>query len=266
MKATKHDLKHIDHELIQLKEAIQENLRHCKEANQAKLHHARMVGKDLIKAKKLFSTNRGNWTIWLRNNFALSQATARVYMRVAREWNHPDVIEHRNDGMAPMSIQSFLDIVTSKSKSREVDDLSGDPENNPFVVDPPEIKEAKLRDWLNSLFRTSLRDLDLTELEFFEFYFNKLWETLQDELKDLICKALEYDPYDDSNQLRKEVAERIKQARLRRQSRLDNRKGQLTKKDASVPPLDCFNGGVENIGERGLSHSHDPEPYPDALR
>lgn len=235
MKPTRHELKHIDHELIQLKESIRENLRHCSKANEAKLHHARMVGKDLIKAKKLFSTRRGNWTMWLKDNFDLSGQTARVYMRVARQWNDPAVVAHRNNGMDPKSIKSFLKLVKNKC-GEEVDDLSGDLENNSFVVDPPEIKEAKLRDWLNSLFRTSLRDLDLTELEFLEFYFDKLWGTLRDQLKDKVCKALGHDPYGDSTQLHKEACERIKQAHLRKQSRADNRESQLTGKAASIPP------------------------------
>ncbi|WP_417398202.1 DUF3102 domain-containing protein [Gimesia chilikensis] len=234
MKPTRHELKHIDHELLQLKGSIQDNLWHCREANQAKLHHARLVGQDLIKAKKLVSTKRGKWTMWLKHNFDLSGQTARVYMRVAREWNHPDVIEHRNDGMDPKSIKSFLKLV--KDEHREVDDLSGDLENNQFVVDPPEMKVAQLHHWLNSLFRDWLRDLNLTELEVFEHHSDILLKTLRDQLKDKVCKALEYDPYGDSTKLHAKTVKRIKKARMRKQSRADNQESQHTGEAASIPP------------------------------
>lgn len=234
MKPTRHELKHIDHELIQLKESIQKNLWHCSEANQAKLHHARLAGNDLIKAKKLVSTKRGNWTMWLSHNFDLSEQTARVYMRVAREWNHPDVIELRNDGMDPTSIKSFLKLL--KDKHRKVEDLSGYLEDNPFVVDPPEMIITQLRDWLKSQFRTIIHNLDLTELEVFEHHSDKLLETLVDQLKDKVCKALGHDPYGDSAQFHAKTVKRIKKARMRKQSRADNRESQHTGDAASIPP------------------------------
>ena len=53
------------------------------QGNAAGQEHYRLAGQMLIEAKDQIS--HGGWTGWLTKNFDLSQSTARVYMRWARE-------------------------------------------------------------------------------------------------------------------------------------------------------------------------------------
>jgi hypothetical protein len=59
-------------------------------AARSSLEHALQVGNDLIKAKAL--CGHGQWLKWLEANAAMTDRTARRYMRIARHWDKSDTV------------------------------------------------------------------------------------------------------------------------------------------------------------------------------
>ncbi len=83
-----------DRKLRELAEQANQHLRESKMAWRGALEHAKQAGDALLEARRI-TGKYGKWGRWVRNNFDGSMETARVYMRIARNWNHPLVKKAR---------------------------------------------------------------------------------------------------------------------------------------------------------------------------
>src|SRR5262245_15386897 len=71
-------------QLSELVSLIKEDIRQAREAaERAGMPYYRAAGEKLLEAKAQLT--HGEWGPWLKRNFSLSDATARLYMRLARE-------------------------------------------------------------------------------------------------------------------------------------------------------------------------------------
>ena len=73
---------------------------------------AMMAGDLLIEAKA--QLNHGQWLPWLRDHCAISERTARLYMRLAR---HREKIENGN--VADLSVRGALEIIAVSKVSND---------------------------------------------------------------------------------------------------------------------------------------------------
>lgn len=149
------------------------------------LDKAREAGELLMEAKRRVPYKR--WTTFLRKHFVSSVETARVYMRVARKWNDPRIVDSKLGKMSPTSIKGFLDIVSNKPKS---------PDDQPTpVADVKAAEKDAMRQELRQSFGELLKRLDRTELKVLEEHFDDLADRLHGRLRELVCITLEFDYY-----------------------------------------------------------------------
>ncbi|WP_339731032.1 hypothetical protein [uncultured Gimesia sp.] len=159
----------------------------AKKAWRGALDHARQAGEALNEAKRI-NGGRGTWTQWLDKHFCeralASRETARVYMRIARQWNDPRLEDARARGLTKNSIQTVLKILRGE-KDRDY----------PKPTEQEWQKEEMIND-LRKQFAKKLKELDYQEIEIlsegFEYYF---WPKMYKDLRDTLCSILEYDYY-----------------------------------------------------------------------
>ncbi|MEQ8694277.1 MAG: hypothetical protein RIC85_02995 [Gammaproteobacteria bacterium] len=173
------------------------------------LDHARQAGEALNEAKRILG-RRGRWTKWLTKHFCeaalASKETARVYMRIAREWDR--VKDAWAEGITANSIAAVLRVLKNQKEAK------------------PTQKEWETHEATKDLrkqFADKLKTLDHQELtilaEMFEYC---SWPAMHKDLRDTVCKVLEFDYYyeyrDNYEQRRKkrddkhEVRSKIKHA------------------------------------------------------
>lgn len=89
------------------------------------LDHARASGEALIEAKG--QLEHGDWTPWLEENFEASARTARIYMRIARNWPELAAKRQRSAGLSIDAAISFL----SESRDEADGEATADAEDPP---------------------------------------------------------------------------------------------------------------------------------------
>jgi hypothetical protein len=92
----------------------------CGSLRKAMVDHARLAGAALVQLKTRHK--RGSWEDWLRNNFKGSLETARLYMRVARNWH---LIEEHGLDRGGITLEEFRWILSESPGSRP----GSEPEN-----------------------------------------------------------------------------------------------------------------------------------------
>lgn len=92
--------------LAELKECANKHHVSYMRSSQTMLQHAKHAGEALIEAKRRLG-HRRKWSRWRNANFDGSKETSCHYMRVAREWEQPEIVELRQNGQIK-SINSFL--------------------------------------------------------------------------------------------------------------------------------------------------------------
>jgi hypothetical protein len=137
------------------------------------LRHAEAAGSALCRARKLHR-KRGTWTPWLRENFKGSVETARIYMRVHRQWKTPEVREARKRGDIS-SLNTFLAFST-KAKAQAAEPLG------PEAKVPSD--DDMLRKDITELCRVRLRHCDPKLLEIICDNFYDLWDRLMKGAKE----------------------------------------------------------------------------------
>ncbi len=163
------------------------------------LDHARQCGEFLIKAKKL--VKHGQWQRWLRKNFSFSYETAADYMRVARYWNDPRMLEARQEGYNFTSIEGVLGFLREKrteEKTEGRDSRTNEPPTKPLADKQKKaaIAGCNLRDTFNHYLPSLTHDERLMFNEIFNPLETGWWEKVVDRLHHLVCCKLEYDPYE----------------------------------------------------------------------
>lgn len=91
-------------------------------ANSEALQHAKECGEALIilgKLRKKDNGEEGPTRIWFNRRFkgVFSYETSRNYIRVAKYWNDPRVIQARQNGLETDSIKKFLEVLRKKRLS-----------------------------------------------------------------------------------------------------------------------------------------------------
>lgn len=132
------------------------------------LRFAKRAGDALCEAKKL-QRKRGTWQTWLDDNFKGSRETARIYMRLAKNWNNPEIKKARKDG----TIQSLATFLSFTRKS----------ELGPTNPEGSVASEADvLRQEIREVIGKRLRYFDLTRLKAIDEHSNEIWGAAMDEL------------------------------------------------------------------------------------
>lgn len=161
------------------------------------LEHARQAGAALLEAKRLLG-HRRKWSRWRHANFDASAETSRVYMRVARHWDHPRVEQARNQGIEVASINTFLKLIRGQKPADAV--VTTDPESGVKVVaDTCEQQTDFKRDQLRKQFAAYLRALKSIEIDVMTEDFQSLLGKMHTRLKDVVCMVLEFDYYDEDD-------------------------------------------------------------------
>ncbi len=148
---------------------------------QGSLSHAKLAGDALNAAKKLHP-KRGTWQKWLAANFHGAISTGRLYMRLARKWNHPEIQQARHNG----TIRSLNTFLSASRKPRELT-----PTTSPRKWNLTE--QDHLRQELRKAFAGGLRKFNRKELETFDEYAYQLWQdTLHKHAELMLPKHLQH--------------------------------------------------------------------------
>jgi Protein of unknown function (DUF3102) len=113
---------------------INEHLEAAEAATRRGLEHAIAVGALLIEAKELVA--HGEWLPWLQANCRVSERSAQVYMRLARNRHKLDAL--KNESIADLTIPGAVALVGKPKPERQPGlpgqlDLLGAPEVPPPV-------------------------------------------------------------------------------------------------------------------------------------
>lgn len=76
--------------------------------------HARLTGAALAEIKARLKGNKGAWTEWLGENFDGSEETARLYMRVAENWDR--VVAHGLDRLPELTLTDLRFFLSDPQK------------------------------------------------------------------------------------------------------------------------------------------------------
>lgn len=167
------------------------------------LEHARQAGEALDEAYRILG-RRKKWGRWRRENFDGSAETARVYRRIAREWNHPRLVQARENGIELDSISTVLKVLRGKKL----------PDG---TAKPADVVLDEKRMAIRRQFAAELRNLDGVEVSVFH---NATWELLQSllgEVRHAVCVATECNYYDTEEEaIRREDEKREVRGRISR--------------------------------------------------
>ena len=161
--------------------AIEANLHHLesRRAINAGLHHARKAGDALIAAKralgvglsrkerKVFGKTRGRYGRWLKKTFRGSKELARIYVRIAKHWNDPVILNARVKGLEVGTISQFLTLIRKKPKTKE-----------------PTPDKLLITDILNNV-RAELETLKRSDVKILSEEFDSLWALVRQEVRRL---------------------------------------------------------------------------------
>lgn len=169
------------------------------------LDDARAAGEGLLEVKRRLG-HRLKWSKWRKRHLIdpgiMSKETCLNYMRVAREWNNPQLVSARVEGMTIDSINKFMKLAR------------GEPLNQ-TTVNNSDLQSNLLRNAVCKEFSKKVRDLTPLELKILDYPepFEELWDGLYEKLKHWV--QVEYgEVYDDEDtkQQYREVREKIKRA------------------------------------------------------
>jgi hypothetical protein len=130
------------------------------------LNYAREAGMALLEAQKRLGF-AGKWGKWVKSRFNGSRETAIVYMRIAKHWNHPNVVQAKVRGMEPTSINTFLKLVR------------GQPQESKEPMKDP---ERDMRRSVVEQVKTALSWMTPTEVAVLESNFDEAWRAMKGSL------------------------------------------------------------------------------------
>ena len=139
------------------------------------LEHARTAGEALIEAQRRLG-HRLKWSRWRARNFEGSKETSCHYMRVAREWENPSVVEARDAGLIN-SINTFNKLIRGQ----------------PLHTKKPQTTTERDQQQKNllKLLAGRLGELNDSELHLLHRNdmraFDRIWERMHERLKDAVA-------------------------------------------------------------------------------
>ena len=161
-----------------------------KKAHNRALEHAKEAGAALIAAKNAlgvgadrkdranYGQTKGRWTRWLAEYFRGSLSTARLYMKVARNWDTPELRKARANGLEPKTLNAFASFVKKASEDKEPDDPAWRELKAKFL--------SSVQAELNGFSSTS--EYDRLVLKEMVRGFNPLWADVEHRVKSLVDK------------------------------------------------------------------------------
>jgi len=158
---------------------------------------AKRCGEKLIAIAKIVGRYRLKKWIASNDRFDInSYRTASDYMYVAKHWQDKEVQKAIAQG-AIRSINSYLKIVRDKRKREKRAAQGLDEAKKDRATIEKELASMN-RDAIRKMFaerlKNELANIDLVYLTDYET-FDDLWERFYARLRDIICRELEYDPY-----------------------------------------------------------------------
>jgi len=170
------------------------------------LEHVRDCGEALLQARRLFKKKRGyTWKKFVQNYFAgKSVETAQDYMIVAREWDNPNLVAAREQGIEVISIRKFMELLSSKPTEEQLSATGNEPE--PETEEKPHTRKIEqIREDLASKVKQKINGTDDREILMLSYAVDDLgvWDMVFNKLKVKIRKIFElygfnYDPYDET--------------------------------------------------------------------
>lgn len=154
----------------------------------------KICGNALNKARyyDLWKTTR--WESWLKKNFDGSPRTAYVYMRIAKKWDDPRIVEAKEKGITIDSIRRFFEVLANKDSEAERNAKAEKRKDRIKNMTPEEIQQQENRKEITKRFSKVLNRLYGAELKVFLDNFDQIWQdTLYPEVYDITCKYSEED-------------------------------------------------------------------------
>jgi hypothetical protein len=175
--------------LAELAETANTNHLQAEEHWKGFLNFAQQAGIALLHARKILG-GRSKWSKWRAKNFQGSKEKCNQYIRVAKHWNDPRIIQARWEATIN-SVEGFLNVIRNRR----------DKKNGEQSLETPnkwKLESQEFRDNLRKWFAESLLKLELKELEVFsESFYELFWEVLYAALKDRVCLVTDCNWYAD---------------------------------------------------------------------
>ncbi len=179
----------LDKRMAELADLISQEHGACRAGLQTTLEHARKAGTWLVEAKKRkgHRTKWGRWKRWLVKEYSISERSITDYMRIAREWEDPRIIEARIHGLE--NIDGFLQVLRGrKPKPKPGDEGYTEP-----------TRKEEEREWnrkrVRKDFAAYLRTLDTYEMEVLEATVEHVMEAFNTDLRTRVDGSYDGDYY-----------------------------------------------------------------------
>jgi hypothetical protein len=168
--------------LNKLSKSANSHHRQANEACQGMLEHARQAGEALLEARRRCG-HRTKWIKWRRGHFKGSKETSCHYMKVAREWENPAIVDAQEAGIPIDSINRFLKLLRGQPLTKKSKDKS-----------PSDEQRDELRNALRREFAGKLQELSDLELETLAdsnwqgmYTFDRLWDKMHERLQTAVA-------------------------------------------------------------------------------
>lgn len=140
------------------------------------LEHARNAGEWLIEAKWRKGHRRkwGEWKRQFSQDSNIAERTMSQYMRIARHWEAPEIVEARGRGFEIESISTFLRVMRGGTPAMRT---------NPEGYTDAAVRRRTVRE----RFAKYLRTLDKFEAEVLEWTIDEVLEAFNKDLRMRVC-------------------------------------------------------------------------------
>lgn len=196
-----------DKHLKELAQTANSNHFRAQEHWRGYLDCARQAGIALLHARKILG-GRSKWSKWRRDNFEGSKETCNQYMRVAKFWDDPRIVEARKEATIN-SIEGFLKVI--RNSRQKAPQEQGD------------------RDWFCKDLKRKFGDIVRTLSEDARQVYHRHFDKIQDELVNPFLVKLR-------EQRENNRREAIKRERARRTWREDLRAMSRSEDEAECSP------------------------------
>ncbi len=189
--------KNAPHMLPQLAKKANKHYALVGEHSNNALDAALQCGRALNNARSYDKWKVPKWKEWLERNFDGSYETATIYMRIAKKWDDPELVEARKQGRLT-SIQKTMEIIRGKKKHDKK-------ETKPTEY---EKKCDQLRNKIRKLHAQKLQRLTVFELDNLLENYDNHWQHMYKKLYDDVCADLECDLNQDLIEMKRLVKPR----------------------------------------------------------
>jgi hypothetical protein len=171
---------------LESRRAMEEVIDYARKAGEALIAAKKALGvglknrKERDERRKVFGETRGRFGRWLCEHFSGSVETARLYMRIAVNWNAPAIVHARTAGVKITSINQFTGLL-----KKEVDPLEeGSPKKKPGAEVNAEV-DAEVTKLILANVKMELDTLDTEDVQVIYHEFDTVWELVVKKIHQL---------------------------------------------------------------------------------